>query len=115
MFVKSIEDIASLVIEGPGANNVVKRVLIGPEQGWQGWVMRLFTLGPGGHSPSHAHPWPHIVFVHAGQGTITVDGEDHPVAAGYAAVVPGNLHHQFAHRGEGEFSFVCIVPEEGDV
>ena len=77
--------------------------------------MRLFTLGEGGHSPLHAHPWPHIVFVHSGEGTISVDGEEYPVAAGHAAVVPGNSVHQFANRGQTDFQFVCIVPEEGDI
>jgi len=114
MYVKSIRDIPSLP-QGGGAEGVGKRVLIGPPQGWDGWVMRLFTVQPGGHSPAHAHPWPHIVFVHSGEGTVRVDGEDHPVAAGHAAVVPAGAHHQFLNRGEGEFCFVCIVPEQGDV
>lgn len=114
MYCKSLDDIPAVRISGDGANDVLKRVLISPEQGWQGWVMRLFTLGVNGRSPRHAHSWPHIVFVHSGVGTIYVDGEDHEVAAGYAAVVPGNVEHQFANRGQGDFCFVCIVPEAGD-
>lgn len=114
MFIKSAEDIASVVVGGPGANNTRKRVLIGADQGWQGWVMRLFTLGTDGRSPRHSHPWPHLVFVHAGEGTIWVDGTEHPVEAGHVAVVPSNSEHQFSNRGRGDFSFICVVPEEGE-
>ena len=114
MYVMSAEDIVAAAVAAPGAQNTQKRVLIGPAQGWDGWVMRMFTLGPGGHSPDHAHPWPHIVFVHGGEGVIVVDGE-HPVRAGHAAVVPAGAQHQFAQRGQGEFCFICIVPEEGDL
>jgi len=115
MYVKRAADIGYRVIEGGGAQGVAKRVLVSPEQGWAGWVMRLFTLGPGGHTPDHSHPWPHIVFVHEGDGTLTVDGDDHPVTAGFVAVVPGGARHQFRNAGSGDFTFVCIVPEEGDV
>jgi quercetin dioxygenase-like cupin family protein len=69
-------DVAAAPMAGAGIEGVMKRVLISPEQGWDGWVMRLFDIDPGGHTPKHAHDWPHINFVASGRGELHLDGED---------------------------------------
>jgi hypothetical protein len=38
-----------------------------PGTGWQGWVMRLFTIGNEGYSPRHAHPGPISTILSAGR------------------------------------------------
>lgn len=114
MYLEAVKNIKSEVVDANGAANVRRQILLGPDQGWQGWVMRLFTLGPGGHSSRHTHPWPHIVHVNGGEGTIFVDGKDCTVEAGHVAYIPGGLEHQFTNRSQSDFSFICIVPEEGN-
>lgn len=115
MFVDSVKNIKSIGIEAPGLAKVMKQVLVGPQQGWEGWVMRLFTLGPDGYSPRHSHPWPHINYMVSGRGTLFMNGEEHEVEAGYTAYVPGGVEHQFRNKSGEDFSFICIVPVEGDV
>ncbi len=99
---------------GDGVLDVVKRVLVSPAEGWDGWVMRLFEVAPGGHTPRHSHDWPHINFVASGAGELFLDGSIHALAAGSYAYVPGGHEHQFRAAGEETLSFVCIVPVEGD-
>jgi len=115
MFVGSEKNIKSVEVKAPGALNVLKQVLIGPAEGWQGWVMRLFTLAPGGYTPRHSHPWPHINYMVSGEGILFLDGKENAVEPGSVACIPGDAEHQFKNRGEKEFSMLCIVPEEGDV
>jgi len=100
-----------------GNGNVLKKVLISPEQGWQDYVMRLFELSPGNNSCSlrHSHEWPHIVYIVGGTGIIHLDGTDHEVEAGSFAYIPGGKIHQLINTGKETFSFICIVPPEGDV
>jgi quercetin dioxygenase-like cupin family protein len=107
-------DAPAAAVAGEGIRDVVKRVLVSPAEGWEGWVMRLFDVEPGGHTPRHAHDWPHINFVAAGRGELYLDGEEHALAAGSYAYVPAGLIHQFRNTGDEVFSFVCIVPERGD-
>jgi len=109
-----IESKAGQPLSGDGIESVVKRLLLGPADGWQGWAMRLFELAPGGHTPRHRHPWPHINYVTAGRGTLYVDGVDNAVAAGSFAFVPAGALHQFSNAGDDPFAFLCIVPEEGE-
>ena len=98
-----------------GAKDVNKKVLVGPAEGWEGWVMRLFTFAPGGHTPKHSHPWPHINYIVAGKGILYLDGKEHEVTAGSIAYIPGGKEHQFRNISESdEFAVICIVPEEGE-
>ena len=107
-------EVVAVPMAGAGIQGVVKRVLVSPEQGWDGWVMRLFDIDPGGHTPQHAHDWPHINFVAGGRGVLHLDGEDYQLEAGSYAFVPAGLKHQFRAAADEPLSFVCIVPEAGD-
>lgn len=115
MFIGHSKDLAGIPVQGEGANKVTKKVLISPKEGWEGWVMRLFELGAGGYTPKHSHDWPHINWIVSGQGTLYLEGKEHEVGAGDYAYVPSNALHQFKASEDCGLSFICIVPEEGDV
>lgn len=115
MIVGNQKDLFGTRINNELMKNVLKKVLVSPNEGWAGWVMRLFELGEGGYSPKHGHPWPHINYILNGQGTLYLDGKDYPLETGSFAYVPGDKEHQFRNAGTEEFRFICIVPEEGDV
>ena len=115
MFVSNVKDIEKLEVKVPGVVNVLKQNLVGPEQGWEGWVMRLFAVGNSGNTPRHSHPWPHINYVVSGKGTLVLGDKELFLEAGSAAYIPAGEEHQFINGGEDDFSFICIVPEEGDV
>src|SRR5512137_1789977 len=51
----------------------------------------VVVVAPGGHTPRHTHPWPHINFIASGSGSLHVAGEDHPLAAGSYAYVPADV------------------------
>lgn len=114
MFVSNVKDIESIELKLPGVSNAFKKTLIGPREGWEGWVMRLFTLRDGGCSPRHSHPWPHINYIVSGKGALHMDGKDHPLEEGSVAYVPSGVEHQFTGEGDTDLVFICIVPEEGD-
>ncbi|RKD33934.1 cupin domain-containing protein [Thermohalobacter berrensis] len=114
MIVSHEKDLEGKRIEGEGIKKAIKKVLISPEEGWEGHVMRVFELEEGGHTPKHTHPWPHINYIVRGKGILHLDGKDYEVEEGSFAYVPSNKIHQFSNRGKDNFAFICIVPEEGD-
>ncbi len=114
MPVGRIDELDATPVTGEGLTAVAKRVALSPGEGWDGYVMRVFDVGPGGHTPRHAHGWPHINYIIAGSGTLHIDGRDHEVAAGSYAFVPAGATHQFSNSGTELFRFICIVPEEGE-
>jgi quercetin dioxygenase-like cupin family protein len=114
MFVDHIDNIAGVKIESAEAKGITKQVPIGPEQGWEDHVMRVFTVEPGGHTPHHSHAWPHINYVLAGAGELSHSGSSSTVQAGSVAYIPGGTEHQFRNTGSEPLKFICIVPREGE-
>lgn len=100
-------------INHPDAKNARIQVLVGPQQGWPDHVMRMIELAPDGHTPHHAHDWPHINYMVEGSGILHMDGKETPVSAGSYAFVPAGTVHHFKNSGSGKFRFICIVPKEG--
>lgn len=92
----------------------VKQVAVGPEQGWEDYVMRIITLEAGGNSPAHAHDWPHINYVISGTGTLMIAGKEYAIQAGDCAYVPSNDQHSFTNTGRQPLEFICIVPTRGE-
>jgi len=114
MIISHIDRVPAKPMQGPGVEKAWKKVCIAPEHGWDGYVMRVFELEPGGKAPAHSHPWPHINYILAGEGLIHLEGKDYEVEAGSFAYIPANSYHQIKNRGDATFRFICIVPEEGD-
>jgi len=100
--------------DGETVRNVEKRVLVGPSENAANFSMRKFTVGPGGCSPRHMHPWEHEVYILAGQGEVRHANGATAVSKGDFAYVPPSDEHQFINTGDGPFEFLCIVPLEGE-
>jgi len=100
--------------DGDKVRDVEKRILVGPRNEAPNFSMRKFTVGIGGHTPRHTHPWEHEVYVLSGHGTVEhVDGSE-KVAAGDFVYVPPNDEHQFRNAGAEPFEFLCMVPLDGE-
>ncbi|WP_368506505.1 cupin domain-containing protein [Caloramator sp. CAR-1] len=115
MIVSHIDDVKGIEINNDLVKNAVKKVLITPKEGWEGYVMRVFELSEGGFTPRHTHPWPHINYILEGEGILHVEGKDYEIKKGSFAYVPSNALHQFMNKGKETLKFICIVPEEGDI
>jgi len=113
MIISHEQEVQAVKVTHPDALNAAMKTLMGPEQGWDGHVMRIIELEENGYSPKHTHPWPHINFMVEGEGVLFLNGVETPVKAGSFAYVPANELHQFKNTGKGMFRFICIVPEEG--
>lgn len=86
--------------------------LLGPEDGFLGYAMRVFTLEPGGHTPRHRHDWVHINLIVSGEGRLLIEDEWQKISQGFYAFVPSSTLHQFENTGDEPLVFMCIIPEE---
>ena len=114
MAVSHINSIEPVPVKMEGTQGAVKKILIGPTEGWEDHVMRLFSLEAGGYTPRHSHPWPHINYITKGKGTLFLSGNEYPLSPGSVAYIPEKEEHQFINSSHTEFAFICIVPAEGD-
>ncbi len=113
MIVGNFNELIAKPITSPEAKNAAMKVLVSPNEGWEGHVMRVVELEPEGYSPKHSHDWPHINYIIEGKGTLLIGDTMNEIQAGSYAYVPANTLHQFSNAGDTPFKFICIVPEKG--
>jgi quercetin dioxygenase-like cupin family protein len=117
MIVSNIKNVPGVDVINDAYKNVLGRVLISPETGWEDYVMRMFELGKDGYSADHQHDFPHIVFVLGGTGVLILDGKENPIESGSFAYIPNNSQHQLLNKGTSDekLKFICIVHQEDHV
>ncbi len=106
-----LEDVKSILMQGEDLKHTSMRRLLGPEDGFSGYAMRVFTVQPDGFTPQHTHDWPHINLVVSGEGTLQTGEYFTPIEQGSYAYVPPGMLHQFRNTGREPLVFMCIVPE----
>ena len=106
-------DIKENILTGDSLKDVKKKILIGPQDGYKGYL-RVFTLQPGGYTPHHKHNWWHANYVLEGEGKVIIGDKGYDVRKGSTAYIENNKMHQFKNTGSTELKFICLVPVEGD-
>ncbi len=89
------------------------QVLVGPADGAPNFALRRFVMGPGGGMPLHTNQVEHEQYVLTGRARVTVEGEEHEVAAGHVLYIPAGARHAYSVL-EAPFEFLCIVPNAPD-
>ena len=110
MVVKNIKDVTPTTVQEKDIEGVTMRVVISEQDGAPNYVMRVFEVGPGGHTAYHTHNWEHEVYVLEGTGVVKQGDREHPVEKDSIALVVANDEHQFINTGPGLFKFICVVP-----
>ncbi len=110
MIIKQDSDMTPQPVTTDGTADVTIRIPIGPDDGSENMVMRLFCIAPGGHTPCHSHNFEHLVRVVSGRGTaIDASGTVHELTPGQSVFVAPNEEHQFANPYEVPFEFTCTI------
>ncbi len=104
------DDIEGTKVTDPGAEGVTIRVLMGENVGAPTFTMRHFEIAPGGHTPFHAHPWEHEVYVLSGRGKVRLRDGKRDVGPGSFVYVPPDEEHHFENSGDDRFVFLCVIP-----
>ncbi len=86
--------------------------MITKKDGAPNFAMRLFEIGPSGHTPKHSHPWEHEVVILSGSGYVIRGDEKTAVAKEDFILIPPDMLHQFIAGRKG-MNMVCVVPNEG--
>ncbi|MFN3285661.1 MAG: cupin domain-containing protein [bacterium] len=88
------------------------QVLVGPAEGAPNFVLRKFTLEPGGVIPLHRHPTvEHEQYVLSGRIRLTLGDQVEEVAAGDVVFIPSGVAHRYENPGPEAAEFLCVVPQ----
>jgi len=92
------------------APGVLRRVVIGADDGAPRFSMRVFEVRPGSSTPFHSHWWEHEVMVLSGNGTVNSGGEEKPINTGSVVFVAPEEEHCFTNTGNEILRFICVIP-----
>jgi quercetin dioxygenase-like cupin family protein len=115
MRVKIEQEIPEAFVQDEGAQNVTKRILIGPGDGSSRIIMRYFKILPGGNTPKHSHDFEHVVRVEKGRGLVVDEaGQEIPISIGHSVYISSGKEHQFKNPHDEPFEFLCTIlnPDE---
>ena len=110
MIIKQDDLITETKVDEEEVKNVLKRILIGPEDGSHKIIMRLFTVLPGGNTPFHSHEHEHVVKIEKGKGCVVNEaGEEIVVKSGQSLFIAGGKKHQFKNPFNEPLMFFCVI------
>jgi quercetin dioxygenase-like cupin family protein len=110
MIIKKNADVPEAPVKEEDVENVLRRILIGPEDGSHNIIMRYFKVLPEGHTPFHIHNHEHVVKIEKGKGIVVREsGEEVLVSQGQSLLVESNEKHQFKNPFPEPFEFLCII------
>lgn len=110
MIIKKNLDIKEELVQEKGVKDVLRRVLIGPQDGSSNIIMRYFKVLPGGNTPHHNHNHEHVVKIEKGKGVVVDEqGEENVVFEGQSLFIGGSKDHQFKNPFDEPFEFICII------
>ena len=114
MKVTSLENVEKTKMTMDGAKDVWKQIPISKSDGTPFFSFRVFTIMPGGHTPYHTHPFEHLNYIIAGEGTLVMgNGQEIPARKGDFALVLPNEKHQYKNMSpDHEMIVICAVPKE---
>ncbi len=111
MSVKHATDVEAKPVTA-GVDTTIQ-VLISSQEG-PNFALRRFTMKPGGGMPRHTNTVEHEQYVLKGQAHIGINGEEFDVKAGDVVYIPEGAPHFYQNTGDGDFEFLCIVPNKPD-
>ena len=111
MKVKRDSEVQAAPVDMDGAKDVTMKILIGPDDGSENIIVRLFTIAPGGHTPYHTHDFEHLVQARSGRGVVVdAAGDTQELVSGRSVFVAPNEKHQFANPFDDPFELTCTIP-----
>lgn len=111
MYKTSLKETSDASVTEEGAKGVKIKWLISTDNGAPTFLMRHFTVAPGGFTPYHSHDWEHEVYVLEGEGKVRYDDREEKIASGDAILIPPNRRHQFQASADKALKFLCMVPK----
>jgi len=106
----NINSVSDETVTEEGAKGARIKWLISEKDGAPNFLMRHFTVEPGGFTPFHSHDWEHEVYILEGQGRVRYEDREEEIRPGDAVLIPPGKQHQF-RAGSVTLKFLCLVPK----
>jgi len=97
----------------PASGDREFRYLVTDEVGCTDLTQFFGVIAPG-RAPDHSHVYDEVIYVLEGVGTLHIDGEHEPVAAGTCIHLPPLREHSLENGGDTPMKVVAVFHPSGD-
>jgi len=96
--------------EGSASQGATRRILIGRDEGAEDFIVRYFTIPPGGHSSLEHHRHQHGVVIVNGHGRVLLGDRWAEIGVGDAVFIEPDEVHQLQADAHQPLGFICVIP-----
>lgn len=104
------EEVQPLLINQDEVQNILKHVLIGPDDGSTNFTIRYFQVPVGGKTFFHRHEHEHGMLILHGKAKIQINDDFFELNPLDSLYVSGEDLHQITNIGDAPLGFLCIIP-----
>ena len=90
-------------------HNVLKHVLVGPEDEAPNFIIRYFHVPVGEKTFYDQHPHEHGVVILHGKAKVQINDDFYVLGPLSSVFISGNDIHQFTNIGEEPLGFICVI------
>jgi quercetin dioxygenase-like cupin family protein len=94
---------------------ITKQVLLGVTEGTVDFIVRYFTIPPGGKSAFDQHRHQHGVVITHGNGRVLLGERWHDISVGDSVFIDADEIHQLEATGETQLGFICVIPRWAEI
>jgi len=110
----SWEDVDPLVIQTDQVDQVIKHVLVGPDEGAPNFVIRYFHVPVGDNTFYDQHPHEHGIVILHGVAKVQINDDFHELGPLDAIFISGNDIHQLTNIGDTPLGFLCVITRQAE-
>ncbi len=108
----SWEGIEPVLINTDEVQNIIKHVLVGPDDGAPNFIIRYFHVPVGQKTFYDQHPHEHGVVILHGKAKVQIKDDFHEVGPFDSVFISGNDIHQFINIGDTPLGFICVIKRQ---
>lgn len=108
------EGVQPLIIHTEEVQQVIKHVLVGPDEGAPNFVIRYFQVPVGDNTFYDQHPHEHGIVILHGTAKVQINEEFFELGPLDAIFISGNDIHQLTNSGDTPLGFICVITRQAE-
>ena len=108
------EGVEPLEIRTEEVRQVLKHVLVGPDDGAPNFVIRYFHVPIGDNTFYDQHPHEHGIVILHGKARVQINQEFHELGPLDASFIAGNDIQQLVNIGDSPLGFLCVITRQAE-
>lgn len=106
------DGVAPVEINTDEVHNVLKHVLVGPDDGAPTFIIRYFHVPVGENTFHEKHPHEHGIVLLHGKARVQINDDFYELNPLDSVFISGNDIHQLTNTGDTPLGFLCVIKRQ---